>query len=413
MRHANYILSAITALKVIVFAGITGNLLSGCAKTDTGSMLPVASSEPIEFGVSTPQTKGMPELYTLERLAAQDFSVSAWYTPDGETFGTGSTHYLHNHRFGTLETEVLPPELPDYEHALWQGITRTGDKAADPAYFPLDGTLTFFCYAPYRENMTDESDVYVIPNPDPAITTRLANYLPGSPLIRFQPMPSTVNQIDLIASTPLLDVDRSHGTIPLDFTKHLTTQVRFYVNYAGSMDPAEGVKVTQILIQDVISSEYLYFTETPGTLGMEWNSTISPADGTSDMPKASYTLALANSALQNAFLEQIDDSTPEALEASYTFVNQTTNGITYLLPQAIPAGAKIEMTYVIQKRSNGDNLDENVIICDIPATPWPQGKIVRYNITIGVPARQIVHITTSIEPWVDAGNNHDPEELMY
>ena len=397
MRHTTYILSAIATLAV----------LAGCTKPDTpesASVLPIASQQPIEFGASTPQTKGMPEIYTLERLAAQRFSVSAWYTPDGETFGAGSTHYLANRQFGTLDKTGF---------SLWQGTTGSGvSEAADPAYYPLDGTLSFFCYAPYRDDVTDASDVNIIPNPDAAITTHLTDYLPGSPLIRFTPKASSSGQIDFIAATPVLDVTRTGSAIPLDFTNHLTTQLRFYVNYIGSMNAEEGAKISQIIIRDVIGSEYLYFTEAAGgTLGFDWCSTISPEDGGAVMPKASYTLA--GNALQDVFLKRRDDSTPEKLEESYTFVNYTTNGITYLLPQAIPAGAQLEVTYVIQNTTTELNLDENVVTCSLPATPWPQGRIVRYNITINIPARQVVNITTSIEPWSDAGNSHSPEELMY
>jgi len=262
MRNRNYILSAITVLA----------LLAGCTKEQQRA-LPVASSEPIVFSTVTPQTKGMPELFTLERLAAQDFSVSAWYTPEGATFGAGSTStsYLFNRRFGTLDTGP-------WTH--WQGITRTGGKAADPAYYPLDGTLSFFCYAPYQEDVTSASDVYLISDPPQAVK-ELPNFIPGSPVIRFQPEASSEYQIDFIAAPALLDVNRTSSAIPLDFTKHLTTQLRFYINYIGTVSEGEGIKVSQILIQNVISSEYLYFTESGGTRGIEWCTTISPEDGSS------------------------------------------------------------------------------------------------------------------------------------
>jgi len=397
MRHTNYILSTIATLA----------LLAGCNKPETASVTPLASDEPIVFK-ATPQTKGNPEISTLERLAKQDFSVSAWYTPEGETFGIGSTLYLDNRRFGTLETEVQSPLVPDYDHALWQGITGSGStKAATPAYYPLDGTLTFFCYAPYQEDVTDASDVYLIPNPDAAITSQLTNYIPGSPLIRFQPEASSVNQIDFIAATPLLDVNRASGAIPLDFTRHITTRIEFWCKYTGYVDPlTEGVKITQIVLRDVIGSEYLYFTETSGTLGHAWCSTISPVDGSPDMPTATYTLSVGDNALisEDAYL---DNSTAK-------WVNNTINGIIYVLPQTLPAGAYMDVTYQVVNRSSASILDENTVSIPLNGTTaWPIGKVVRYTLTVSVPPRNDVTLSAEVVDWTDAHNNQGPQELMY
>ena len=136
-------------------------LLTACGK-ERQAAVPVPSDVPIEF--RAPQTKGSDELSTLMRLASQKFSVSAWYTPEGETFGIGSTRYLKNHCFGTLSTS-------DYEHATWCGVTSGGE--ADPVYYPLDGSLSYFCYAPYRDNVEvgEGSDVQFIYNPSSSITS--------------------------------------------------------------------------------------------------------------------------------------------------------------------------------------------------------------------------------------------------
>ncbi len=370
-------------------------LLTACGKEQQPAV-PVPSDVPIEF--VAPQTKGSDELSTLMRLATQKFGVSAWYTPEGETFGTGSISYIENHRFGTLSTS-------DYEHATWCGITDAG--VANPVYYPLDGSLSYFCYAPYREDVTNASDVHVIPSPAPAITTHLSNYLPGSPLICFTPKASTVSQIDFLVATPVLDARRGGGAVALDFTKHVTTKIEFWAKYAGSVDvETEGVIVTRIVIRDVISSEYLYFTESNGVLGREWCSTISPVDGTSTMPKASYTLSIDNNALITS-AAWLDSSTAK-------YVNATNNGITYLLPQIIPSGAYLDLTYQVKNRNTGSVLDENTVSIPLNGTvEWPIGKVVKYTITIGVPPRSDVVITATLEDWVDSYNIHSEQELMY
>lgn len=378
-------------LSVIVASA--GSLLASCGKEPVVVKGPVPSDNPIEFRV--PQTKGAAELSTLERLAAQDFSVSAWYTPDNETFGTGSTKYIVNHRFGTLDR---------INYSYWQGITHVGGDAADPVYYPLDGTLTYFCYAPYREDISESSDVNVISNPASAITDQLTNYLAGSPLICFTPSsPST--QIDFIASTPLLDVSRTSGAIALDFTNHLTTNVQFWVKYSGTMLSTEGVVVSQIIIRDVIGSEYLYFTDSGGSLGCNWCTTISPEDpSSSTMPKVSYTLKTDTSELQNIYLDTVDP----------VHVNQSINGFLYLLPQTLPEDSYLDIQYSIRNMVTNVDIDVNTISIPLYGTvDWPMGKIVKYTLTIDVANRKDLSLSANIVDWTDSGNSHTETELMY
>lgn len=374
-------------------------LLGACRKDPAPQPMPVASDVPIEF--SSPQTKGSDELSTLARLATQKFGVCAWYTPEGETFGgTGSVPYILNHRFGCTD-------VPSY--TTWCGVTAGG--AANPVYYPLDGTLSYFCYAPFRESVTDASDVYFIPNPDPAITTQLANYMPGSPLIRFTPTTSTASQIDFIVAPPVLDIHRGDGAVELDFTKHVTTKIEFWCKYAGTLDAeSEGVVITRLVISNVISSEYLYYTENAGNIGLEWCSNISPdpdpEEETPTMPKASYTLSTINNSLitSDAWL---DVSTPK-------FVNETNNGIIYMLPQTLPLAASLDVTYQVRIKSTGAVLDENTVSIPLAGTAdWPLGKVVKYTITIGVAARKDVELDAEILRWSNARNKHSEQELMY
>lgn len=350
-----------------------------------------APQVPVEFSARMPEAKGAPQLSTLERLAAQHFSVSAWYTPEGSSFGTGSRPYIRNHRFGL-------------DGATWRGITAAG--LADPVYYPLDGTLSYFCYAPYRADTGTASDICLTFEPDPAVTDRLPGYLPGSPLVCFTPGATPATQIDFIAATPLLDVDRGAGSIALDFTRHLTTDVQFWCKYTGTLEAEEGVVISRIAIRDVIGSEYLYFTERDGVPGHAWCSNVSPVDGGAVMPVASYVLSTGSLDLitEDRYL---DSSTAK-------WVNNTINGRLYLLPQTLPAGACLDVTYVVKNRANDSNLDENVVSLPLSGTPdWPAGKTVRYTITVAVADRQDIGLSVSITDWANAGNTHASQELMY
>ena len=370
-------------------------LLTACGREPLPQpAVPVPSDIPIEF--RAPQTKGSDELSTLARLATQKFGVCAWYTPEGETFGTGSVPYIKNHRFGCTD-------VPSY--TTWCGVTAGGE--ADPVYYPLDGSLSYFCYAPYRDVVNETSDVELIYEPDSEITSHLTNYLEGSPLICFTPKATTIGQIDFLVAIPVLDARRGGSDITLDFRRHVTTKIEFWVKYSGSVDDeTEGVIVTQIVIRDVISSEYLYFTENDRVLGHQWCSTISPVDGSATMPKASYSLTANNNALITS-AAWLDSSTAK-------FVNETNNGITYMLPQVIPSGAYLDVTYQVKNKASGSVLDENTVSIPLEGTvDWPIGKVVKYTITIGVPPRNDVDITATIEEWLDSYNIHSEQELMY
>lgn len=354
------------------------------------------STTPIEFGI--PQTKGAQPLASLEQLSLQRFSVSAWYTPDGASFGDESRLYLPNHQFGTLDKSG---------YTLWQGTAGSRDsETADPVYYPLDGSLTYFCFAPYRAVVDDTSDIQVIYNPESSLTSRMTDYLPYSPLIVFTPSPSPATQIDFVAAPPLLDVKRNSGSLPLDFRNHLLTNIEFYVKCGSAPEPGEEVVITQIVIRKVISSEYFYYTEADGELGYSWCENVSP-DGGTDMPTTSYTLSSGT-------------STPELLTppaaylstAEYKHVNNTINGHIYLLPQILSNEAQLEITYAVKQGAT--TLDENTIFCPLDGTPaWSVGKTVRYKISVNVAAHQNVDLDVEVIPYESAGNNHSEEELMY
>ena len=66
--------------------------------------VPVASDVPVAFALDGQPTKALAPITTLAALAVQDFSVSAWYSPEGEVFdGEHDVKYIENHRFGYIK----------------------------------------------------------------------------------------------------------------------------------------------------------------------------------------------------------------------------------------------------------------------------------------------------------------------
>lgn len=397
----------------LIYISLLAMGAASCQKDKSVETEPAPSQEPITFSAQALGTKGKKPLIHLNNLAEQDFSVSAWYTEDNGAFGPDSKAYIVNHRFGTMDNETS-------DETIWQGIFRNPErqeeKSIDPVYYPLDGSLSFFSFAPYSEN-TDASSIRIIQKPESSITERMPGYLPGSPLIIFTPEEATAKQIDFVAAVPVLDWKKGDGVVPLDFTQHLTTNINFWLKYRGFVnDSEEKVLIKDIKIHNVIGSEYLYFTKNGNTLGYEWSSAVSPEDGTNSMPLKSYSLTIDNLELtNNAFL-------PNA-EADPIHVNNEVTGRMYLLPQDIPDDDSsvfdpdndphLQITYQILNRQNNEPLEENTLVYDLRGTvDWPKGRTVAYYITIDVAARKVLNIIADIEPWKDADNTHE-QELLY
>ena len=379
------------------------------------------------FAVDGPQTRSQAPLTTLAALAAQDFSVSAWYSPKGEIFdGVHSVKYFANHRFGYIKDAS---EDDSYANHAWQGVSRSPTSVLSPnlVYWPLDGSLSFFCYAPYREGDTDI--VLEDPVTDAGVIARLPDYLPGSPLIRVTPAETAAGQADFLCAPPLLDRDRTDegGAFPLDFSKHRMTQVEFGFNYIGTLvdddvlNIHEKVRVTSVEIQQVIGSRYFYFKESPSN-GVDgaWSELVSPSDPSgADFPKASYRISTAGGELKTG----LDANLPEQGSGTYLTVRKedTLDGVFCLLPQTVPAGASLVVSYNIVDDYAGVRGSEviTVPLCSDPPTDhptlavWPAGKKVRYLITLDIPNRGFVSMTAKYYDWNDANNPHPGQELMY
>ena len=400
-------------------------LLAACAKVPNAPVSgPVASDDPVEFGMGGQATKGQTALTTLAALQAVDFSVSAWYTRSGETFdvpGGTSVPYFQNHRFGNPGTLGTDP---------WRGVNRntsTNALTANPVYYPLDGTLSFFCYAPYRADaalvtppVPDNRDI-VLDTPPADMATRHPDWLVGSPMIRVTPAAAAgtaANQVDFLCSPPLLDKSRkdNSGQLTVDFTTHRLTKITFGFNYSGVLaNGSHFVQVSAVEIQGVIASKYLYYTETaPYVLSCAWSDAISPDDKTNPsaaMPLTNYLIDTATGGLDSGTGADLDPKDPG--NSNHKMVS-TEAGILYLLPQEIPLAAKLVISYFTGEQ-HGVPLAREILTVPLRnanLTAWPMGKEVRYLITLNIPNQQISGLTAQVFDWEDSGNVHPPQELL-
>ena len=455
------------------------SLLAACTRVPVpGERGPVPSDAAIEFSLGEEQaTKGVAPISTLKELALQDFSVSAWYTPQGETFeadGAHSLKYIENHRFGYVTNNLGGLTLNSQFTQSWRGVNKhgsTGSVTSNPVWWPLDGTLTFFCYAPYREEAigsvaTDtesltaaklhappemtpalplrdvipgsspeerfpHSDILLEapldPTADAAVISRLPGYLPGSPLIRVSPSASVSDQVDFLAAPPLLDRRRTDagGKFPLDFRQHRLTQVEFLFNYDGQLDDVnestdetkETVRVTSIEIKNVIASKYLYFTEsTPYVWDCAWSDAVSPADkSSSDLPRASYRIDSEAGELITGYAASLPRANG-ANDNHRTVIPDNGKGRVYLLPQELSDDVELEISYAIYEKHGVTLKVSDLVTLKLrrPAlTAWPMGKLVRYYITLQIPPHQNSTFTVQVYPWTNSGNSQGgAQELL-
>ena len=385
---------------------------------------PVSFTSPIEFGISDGSTKGQAPLATLAELARRDFSVSAWTSPAGETFGDASVKYFENHRFGYITDD------PDHDAFTdgWRGVAAhaatTGATTANPVYYPLAGTLSYFCYAPYR------SDAAMFPAPDPdvrdivltdpvtddGVRARLPGYLAGSPLLRYAPAASVADQADLLVAPPLLDRSRDDnaGRLPLDFGRHRLTQVKFAFNYSGELRHPEFICVTDIEIRPVVGSAYLYFAETaPNVMDCRWSTEQSAADPFTEapLPLTSYRLGETEGHL----ISGVGAEVPARNAANDNHLPVCTDaGVLYLLPQALTDEVVLQVSYAICEQ-HGVPLAAEVATVPLKTASmgaWPAGRQVRYLLTLNVPAHQVSGVVAQLRDWEDAGNEHTPQQLL-
>ena len=412
-------------------------LAVACTKIPSPDPVPVPSDVPVEFGVTDGLSKGQDPIVSLQALAAVDFGVSAWFTPRGEEFGDTSVEYFQNHRFGYITPNLAAEStFPN----PWQGVAAhaagTGAVTPAPVYWPLDGTLTFFCYAPYRTDAVldtppapDARDIVLEAAPAD-MQDRHPDYLAGSPIIRYTPAASAADQIDFLAAPAILDRRRSEneGRFPVDFSRHRLTRLDFRFNYDDVYEDdehnvfhylaaGESVRVLSVAVRGVIGSKYLYFTGgAPYATECAWSDAVSPVDkeaAGAALPLADYRLnAVKAGTGELGYGYEYELPEKNGSNDNHKPVVRE-KGRLYLLPQELPADAVLEITYAIYDGTNYKGISE-IISVPLKANlaEWEQGTRVCYRITLNLKPHQSASCSVLTEKWMSSENDQSEIELL-
>lgn len=341
-------------------------------------------SAPISFVVGQ-DTKGTRPIDDKETLARYGFGVYAGYTQPGVKFGSGSqaANYMKNTK---IEQD---PKSPD----KW--------IASNQFYWPINGSLSFFGYAPYfkQQDADANGQSFIIPSKD---------YKGGLLRGTYKPDPNVTTQLDLCLSIPVLDRLSSEGPVPMNF-KHALTRVFFFVNGLGADSDRFRYRVTDIYLKGVVGTNtvtYVMDEDVP----FEWDPI---RDTTARDGEYHLTYNRDQPHLTDSWVKVSSDSHEASKMENFVKINSTDNGRLYLLPQELTDDATVQIVLTAYTLTGSSW----TIISELPpveyklprGAAWEPSKTISYFATIDIPNLCVFDMTAYKTDWEDSGNVFDPQ----
>lgn len=336
-------------------------LFISCGKEPGPELSRSATLQPIDFTVGAVQeSKGTGEINTSS-IKTQHFGVFAYRNDLGDSFCSTTSlpeSYLENTdvQFDRNEGGV------DY----W--------KCSPAAYWPLASCLSFFAYAPYQANVTQEAGA-----PAPMVLFPSEDYTGGMPRLRFTPAADVSEQVDFCVASPLLDWSAAKGNVSMVF-EHALTRVRFYMNIDGAGQAGYQYRVTSLAIRGLVSTNVLTYSASGGK-SFVWDEAAGTA-----MSDGEYTLSA--SMLTEDPVKFISDLTTETGTDRYTHLNSPSEGHMFLLPQTLGPAVEVDVEVSLYAPDGTGYVFYSVLPVKtfvIPSDTWDAGETVSYMITFELP----------------------------
>ena len=225
----------------------------------------------------------------------------------------------------------------------------TWTLAGGPYYWPLKGNMQFIAYSPATNVKT-----YAIGDPS------------GFPSFNYTIQDQ---QEDLLAAQTL-NATKDGNAVQLSFS-HILTQI----NFSAELEEGFAYTITGIKVIGVNNTGSFTY----GTPKGAWTAT----SGTMDYEYAGNFAATA--------VENVVDLTTD------------TNAL-LLMPQTLPAGAKIEITYKsVATGGNQEVTFDGTKSVDMKDVVWAPGQNLRYKLVLPSDA-QSISFSTLVEEWGEASN---------
>lgn len=325
--------------KILFWAAISAFAFSSCAKNET---------------VEAPKGKQM-SFYSYVGKA----KPVAKGTPVGTSFANGATMGIV--AFEDIMKFDVPYVTIDNVKLTVTGGTPQPDS---PIYWPTEGKLNFFAYAPYE-------DANLVYNDAVNATT--------APTVTYT-VPAVANQVDVLVATPLKDQTSTNGQLALAF-KHALAQVKF--SAMTDQDYAQGANPITFTVKSVTVKQVI----SKGTLSL--NAENAPAWAL-DAAKADYPIGLATTLTVG--------NTQAPLNAA--------DGVLMLLPQTHADDAVIELIYtetvggIVSADITKSVKINTVTLSGTADKDWKANQVIHYVFTL---AKTGITFSGAITGW-DAEN---------
>lgn len=258
---------------------------------------------------------------------------------------------------------------PNFAYDLTCKVNGKDVTCPEALMWPAQGKVRFFAFAPVAENGSKSF-------------TLSGSTATGTPKITYTVPPETAGQLDLMAAC----TDARSAAVNLKF-HHILTAVKIVA--AKDMIPG---KITEVRLSGVYDTG----TYTPNPAAANGDA----ADGVwtpDESSKTSYTITrdvtIGGGYTQPSGSDDLAGDRKDPIEV----VGKTDDLTLLMIPQTLPAGAKLEIDFTEALSGNKYTLS-----ADLKGT-WPEGKIVIYSIS-----PSSIHITPTIE-----FNKTPEDELPY
>ena len=329
---------------------------SGFIATDMDSVAFFESVSPI--GEESVETKGV-------RINSIDTYGS---------FGTFAYVYSSTKGWDDVKASQAPSFMYNLKSKKIDGEWRPNDRLY---YWPAATyRLSFFGYAPYNDYQYSDG-------------TSLSDYMKisgatalGAPVITYTASVDIAKQVDLLTADSLDVPGAFHKPVPMTF-KHALSGVCFTAKTKGKVITIKDVQLTGV---------YNNGTYTIGDAAWTLNTT-----------KSNYSFP-----------------TTHNVNSSAVVINNSNDSVFFMLPQILPSGAKLVVTYLL-------NGAEKTATADFSGKTWVMGKVYTYNLTIdasnitytftvtpiGETDAEAVTYTVKSTKTIDYGGYQDVEDVDY
>ncbi len=225
-------------------------------------------------------------------------------------------------------------------------------------YYPFDGTVSFFAYAPYVQ----DSNV-----------CNFKNYSRGFHSLEYSPSENVSSQTDFCVAIPILNRTKESGVVQFQL-QHVMSNIQISAALEGELPPGQTLYIDELTLEGFVKSKRL---STSGSSPFFiWSS-----DGSRDR---NYSLKRVNNQLINS---------PITPHPDYVLLNGSgSKGMLFLLPQTL-LGNEI-LTINFGWYDSGKKVMERDVSLRFPKGQWRPGEIVKYKVKL-----EINQFTLSVIDW--------------